>query len=88
VLYTFGSFGSPPEAYWDLCLKKEPESDLIFLLLGTGGTVEDLLELCLLACFLSFHSCCIQLQELAAAQEYGELLLIDSGYGKNVSCIF
>jgi len=30
------------------------ESALIFLLLGTGGTVEDLLELCLLACFLSF----------------------------------
>jgi hypothetical protein len=48
-LYTFGSFGSPPEAYWDLCLKKEPESALIFLLLGTGGTVEDLLELCLLS---------------------------------------
>ncbi len=56
MLYTFGSFGSPPEAYWDLCLKKEPESALIFLLLGTGGTVEDLLELCLLACLLSFIS--------------------------------
>ncbi len=45
--YTFGSFWSPPEAYWDLCLKKEPESALIFLLLGTG---------IMLACLLSFLS--------------------------------